>query len=126
MNLSRHWGQRAFQERIDQAQNSFLFELSILENQYNLKDPEGKTAFFEKAAEKLLEFDQELERENYIQAVAEKYRISFDSLRRMVNRQAMKGRGEEGAGEGPRGAEAPADTGGWRTYLPEALAHLAD
>lgn len=84
-------GAEAFQERIDQAQNSFLFELSILENQYNLKDPEGKTTFFEKAAEKLLEFDQELERENYIQAVAEKYRISFDSLRRMVNRQAMKG-----------------------------------
>lgn len=38
-----------------------------------------------------MEFDQELERENYIQAVAERYHISFDSLRKMVNREAMRG-----------------------------------
>ena len=37
-----------------------------------------------------MEFDQELERENYIQAVAERYHISFDSLRKMVNREAMR------------------------------------
>ena len=78
-------GPEAFQERMDQAENSFLFEISILERDFDMHDPEGKTGFYQAAARKLMEFDQELERENYIQAVAERYQISFDSLRKMVN-----------------------------------------
>lgn len=84
-------GPEAFQERMDQAENSFLFEISILERDFDMHDPEGKTGFYQAAARKLMEFDQELERENYIQAVAERYHISFDSLRKMVNREAMRG-----------------------------------
>lgn len=45
-------GAEAFQERIDQAENSFLFELSAMEKDYNFKDPEGKTEFFKAAARK--------------------------------------------------------------------------
>ena len=84
-------GPEAFQERMDQAENSCLFEISILERDFDMHDPEGKTGFYQAAARKLMEFDQELERENYIQAVAERYHISFDSLRKMVNREAMRG-----------------------------------
>ena len=84
-------GPEAFQERMDQAENSFLFEISILERDFDMHDPEGKTGFYQAAARKLMEFDQELERENYIQAVAERYHIRFDSLRKMVNREAMRG-----------------------------------
>lgn len=84
-------GPEAFQERMDQAENSFLFEISILERDFDMHDPEGKTGFYQAAARKLMEFDQELERENYIQAVAERYHISFDSLRKVVNREAMRG-----------------------------------
>ncbi len=84
-------GPEAFQKRMDQAENSFLFEISILERDFDMHDPEGKTGFYQAAARKLMEFDQELERENYIQAVAERYHISFDSLRKMVNREAMRG-----------------------------------
>ena len=82
-------GAEAFQERIDQAENSFLFELSAMEKDYNFKDPEGKTEFFKAAARKLTEFEQELERENYIQAVAERYHTSFESLRKLVNKTAL-------------------------------------
>lgn len=88
-------GAEKFQERIDQAQNSFLFEVSVLEKDYDMKDPEGKTSFFRAVSEKLIEFDQELERENYIQAIAEKYQISFEQLRKMVNRTAMYAIGKE-------------------------------
>lgn len=84
-------GAEAFEERIERAENSFLFEISVLEKRYNMKDPEGKTGFYQSVARKLMEFDQELERENYIQAVAERYHVSFESLRKMVNREAMKG-----------------------------------
>lgn len=77
-------GPEEFQQRIDQAENSFLFEISILQRSYDMKDPEGKTKFFQETARKIADFEQEIERENYIEAVAEKYQISFDGLRKMV------------------------------------------
>ena len=39
-------GPEAFQERMDQAENSFLFEISILERDFDMHDPEGKTGFY--------------------------------------------------------------------------------
>lgn len=77
-------GAEAFQERIDSAENSFFFELRILERDYDLKDPEGKTRFHQAVARKLCGFAQEVERENYIEAVADKYHIGFENLRRLV------------------------------------------
>ena len=85
-------GADAFQKRIDEAENSFLFEISVMEREYDMKDPEGKTSFYHAVAEKLMEFEVELERENYIEAVAARYHIGFDNLRKLVNRAAMKGR----------------------------------
>ena len=38
-------------------------------------------------------FSEELERNNYIEAVAEKYQIGFDNLRKLVNNLAIKGSG---------------------------------
>jgi len=84
-------GGEKFQERIDQAENSFMFELSVIEENYQMADPESKTMFFKEVAAKLIEFDQELERENYIEAVAVHYHVGFENLRKMVNQLAMKG-----------------------------------
>ncbi len=36
-------GAEAYQERIDQAENSFLFEVRMEEQQHDMHDPEGKT-----------------------------------------------------------------------------------
>ena len=83
-------GTEEFQKRIDQAQNSFLFEIDILQRNYDMQDPQSKTAFYEETAKKLMAFDQELERENYIEAVASRYGVGFDALRKLVNRMAMK------------------------------------
>lgn len=83
-------GTEAYQQRIDHAQNSFLFEISVLEQNYNLKDPEGKTAFYNEIAGKLLGFEEELERNNYMEAVADRYQIGFENLRKLVNRMAAK------------------------------------
>lgn len=77
-------GAEAYQERIEQAENSFLFEIRILERDYDLKDPESKTAFYNEIAKRLLEFSQEIERDNYIEAVAGKYQIGFENLRKLV------------------------------------------
>jgi DNA primase len=86
----KNLGAEAFQERIEQAQNSFFFELSILEQNYDMKDPESKTAFHKEIAKKLCGFEEDVERENYIQSVAEKYHIGFDNLRKLVGSYAAR------------------------------------
>ncbi len=78
------FGADAYQNRIDEAENSFLFEIRMLQQQYDLNDPESKTAFFHETAKKLLEFPEELERDNYIEAVATKYQIGFEKMRKLV------------------------------------------
>lgn len=83
-------GVEAFQERIAQARNSFMFEIGVLEQNYNLKDPEEKTAFHNEIAKKLLDFEEDLERNNYIEAVAAKYQTGFENLRKLVNHMAIK------------------------------------
>ena len=86
----KNLGKEAFQERIDHAENSFLFEIRMLEKEFNLSDPEDKTKFHREIARKLCEFSEEVERENYIEAVAEKYHIGFENLRRLVGNTAAK------------------------------------
>ncbi len=83
-------GTEVFQERIAGAENSFMFEIRILERDYDLKDPEGKTKFHKEIAKKLCGFEIEVERENYLEAVADKYHIGFDNLRRLVNTYAAQ------------------------------------
>lgn len=83
-------GKEKFQERIDNAENSFLFEIRMLERQFDLQDPESKTKFHKEIARKLCHFEVEVERENYLEAIAEKYNIGFDNLRKLVNTYAAQ------------------------------------
>ena len=80
----KNMGKEAFAERIAQAENGFLFEIRMLERQFDLKDPESKTRFHKEIAGKLSKFSVEVERENYIEAIADKYHIGFDNLRKLV------------------------------------------
>ena len=84
-------GAEEYQKRIDAAENSFMFEIRILEQKYDMKDPEGKTAFQTEVAKKLLDFTTELERNNYMEAVADKYHMSFEALRTLVNQLGTQG-----------------------------------
>lgn len=78
-------GAEEFQKRINEAQNSFYFEIEVLERDYDLNDPEQKTKFFNEVAKKLLVFTEEIERNNYIEAMDRIYRVGFDNLRKLVN-----------------------------------------
>ena len=84
-------GAEAYQERIDQAENSFMFEIRILQQDYDMKDPEGKTAFQHETAKKLAQFPEEMERNNYIEAVAEHYQMGYENLRKLVNQYGAQG-----------------------------------
>lgn len=79
-------GAEAYEERIKNAESSFMFEIRIMEEDYDLKDPEGKAAFYNEIAKQLLQFSEELEREVYIEAVAGKYGMGFENLRKLVNK----------------------------------------
>ena len=83
-------GGEEFQKRLDHAENSFFFELRQLQKNYDLSDPEQKTAFHREIARKLCIFSEEVERENYIEAVAQKYHIGFENLRRLVGTYAAQ------------------------------------
>ena len=86
----KNLGAEAFQERIDKAENSFFFELKVLERNYRMDDPESKTAFHREIARKLCGFEEEVERDNYMEAAAERYHIGYDNLRKLVNGYAAR------------------------------------
>ncbi len=88
-------GAEAFQERLDQAENGFLFRVREEEKSHDLGDPQGKTEFFRQVAVMLLEFPEELERSNYIDAISRRYRIASEELRKAVASQAMRGTAAE-------------------------------
>ncbi|QHQ61034.1 DNA primase [Anaerocolumna sedimenticola] len=79
-------GAEEFKKRMETARNAFLFEIEILERDYDLSDPEQKTRFFNETAKKMLVFTEEIERNNYIEAVASKYLVGFENLKKLVNR----------------------------------------
>lgn len=81
----KNLGTEAFQERIDAAESSFMFEISVLEKNYKQSDPEVRASFMKAMARRLLEFPQELERNIYIDAIAGRYGIASEELKRMVN-----------------------------------------
>ena len=97
----KNLGKEEFQKRIDNAVNSFMFEISVIRSQYSMQDPESKTAFYNAAARKLLEFPEKLERDNYTEAVAREYMIPLEDLKRLV---ASLG-GRFGTGVKPAGDE---------------------
>ncbi len=86
----KNLGAGAFEERINNAKNGFMFSLEALEKDYDMASPEGKTEFMKEAARRLAEFDEEIERDNYIGAVAAAYRVGREELKKLVGRMALQ------------------------------------
>lgn len=86
----KNLGREEFAKRLSQAENTFFFELRMMQKQYDFSDPEAKTKFYNEIAKKLCGFSEEVERENYTEAVAEKYNISMESLKKLVTGYAAK------------------------------------
>lgn len=110
----KNLGPEEFRKRIDNARNSFLYEIDVLKAGCDMEDPEQKTDFYNKTARKLLQFSEALERDNYIQAVSREFFINYEDLRQLVNRLGSRygtgtlGKRVEG-GDGsayPSGAES--------------------
>lgn len=85
----KNLGAEEFEKRIGNARNGFLFSLEILAKDYDMDSPEGKTAFFKETAKRLISFEDELERNNYVEAVAKAYKVSQESLQKLVTKTAV-------------------------------------
>ncbi len=83
-------GADEFERRIEKAGNGFMFSLEVLEKGYDMNTPEGRTAFMREAARRLTEFEEEIERNNYIQAVAERYRVGYEELKGLTAKMAIE------------------------------------
>lgn len=84
----KNLGDKEYEKRIQEARNSFLFEIDQKKKQVNTQDPEGMAGFYVEVARKLLEFEDELERNVYIDAVSREYNIPKESLIKSINKQA--------------------------------------
>ena len=91
----KNLGAESFEERLEQASDSFMFRVNIAEDEFPMNEPQGQNRFFERCAEMLLELKDELERNLYIEAIVKKYRgqygISAEDLRKRVNTLALRG-----------------------------------
>lgn len=90
----KNMGGEAFEERLSHAMDSFMFRVSIAQEEFSMEEPQGQNQFFERCAQMLLELSDELERNLYIEAIVKEFRryaITAEDLRKRVNRLAMKG-----------------------------------
>jgi DNA primase len=87
--LLNNLGSEEFDKRIKSAKNGFMFGLEVLEREYRLDTPEDKTRFFKEVAIRLITFEDEMERNNYLDAVSGHYKVSRDSLHKLVVKTAI-------------------------------------
>ncbi len=73
-----------FAERIKKAKSSFFYEVDQIKSQFDLNDPESKTRFMNEVAKKCLTFDNEIERNNYIEAFAREYGVRTEDFRKLT------------------------------------------
>lgn len=83
-------GKEEFEKRLENAQNSFFFEVEAAKRQFHMADPEQKTKFYHEVAKRLLVFTDKVQRDNYMEAVAAKEGIRKEDLRQLVVRYGSR------------------------------------
>lgn len=77
----KNMGQDAFQDRINQAEDSFSFELRMMEKGYDLKSPESKLKFRKVLVEKMYTLSDQFEDiKPFIEMVCDKYHFGYDEM----------------------------------------------
>lgn len=77
-------GAQAFELAIEQAENSFLFQIRMLQKEFDLKDPASKTKFQREIAHRLLSFREEIERNNYLDMICDYFGYAKDSMMKLL------------------------------------------
>ncbi len=99
----KNLGAEEYEKRIQNAENSFMYQVRMLQNNYDMTDPEKKSDFQKEAARMIvMEFPTQLERENYTESVAAKFNIPKDALAKYILELGQSGitaRRELGSGD---------------------------
>jgi len=82
-------GREGYEKRIDNATNFFIFQVGEEMKKYDITDPQGKTDFHNSVATMLLEFDDDIERINYLESVSAIYNIPKEALDKLVKKKAL-------------------------------------
>lgn len=82
-------GKDEYEKRIKNATNFFIFMVLCKQKEFNLNDPQEKTQFHNEVAEMLLDFKDDVERKNYIDAVSIQFNIPKDGLETLVKNKAL-------------------------------------
>lgn len=82
----KNLGAEEFEKRIVQAESSLMFQVRIAAGNYNQQDPEGRTQFQQEVVKLVSVLKDPLERDNYIEAIANQYFIDKKKLTDSVNR----------------------------------------
>ncbi len=78
-------GAEEYEKRIQNAENSFMYQVRMLQNNYDLTDPEKKSDFQKEVARMIVtEFSTQLERENYTESVAARFNIPREALGKYI------------------------------------------
>jgi DNA primase len=93
----KNLGREEFENRVRNAENPFFFEARVAQSRHDMSDPVSKTEFHRELAGMLCEFEEAIERENYIEAAAARYGIAVDDLRKLVASTAAKAVGARAA-----------------------------
>ncbi|CBK75640.1 DNA primase [Butyrivibrio fibrisolvens 16/4] len=81
----KNLGAEEYEKRIQNAENSFMYQVRMLQNKFDMTDPEKKSDFQKEAARMIVtEFPTQLERENYTESVAAKFNIPKDALAKYI------------------------------------------
>ena len=88
-------GKEEYENRIKNATNYFIFQVQVEQQNYNLEDPQEKTAFHKKVAEMLLNFKDEIERDNYLESVCKIFNIPREGLSKLVKKTGLTYVGKE-------------------------------
>lgn len=82
-------GADGLRQRLEKALDSFLFEVKVLRNNYDMNTPRQATEFYKEVARKLLLFETDLERKTYTQAVADMLQLSYKEMAEMVTSEGI-------------------------------------
>ena len=84
-------GKEAFEKRIEEAKNAFLWEVEEKKSEFDLHDPAGMQKYMENIAELLrMSFSDPVERENYLKAVAREQMLKAENLQHLVDKEEEK------------------------------------
>ena len=84
-------GSEAFEERIKKAESGMMFLARIYSEEYDQSDPGELTKFQNQIARELAYIEDDLERNNYVDAIARKYVIDKDTLAAKVHAYGVAG-----------------------------------